>query len=332
LARIFISYRRDDTEAEAGRIRDHLSRGVLCRHTVVRDLDSVRPGQQFETWIDRELERCRCVLFVIGPRWLSSLQERRRDEKVGKAPDRLRREIVRTLALCREDPRKLVVPVLVQGAEQPLEEQLAAIEPLLVPLALLQHKRLHRESFERDLKDLAADIPCAPSPWLAVTLLAALGGGGAMGWRAFHVGGHVAVAAVTTFDAAVAGTQKAVETAPARDAGGDLGHAAGPHHRDVHPSRGDAAAGRGSVQGTGGSATGGAVTTEAPRSNPPWEPYLHSVSCRPKPIIDEDRLWIRCECPPGYRGSRPLEIGGANQPPSDAYRLVKQIDPSWSCP
>src|SRR4051812_9904345 len=102
MARIFISYRRDDTEAETGRIRDQFRRRWPWRHKIVRDVDSVRPGEDFTRWIERELSRCDHVLVVIGRRWLELLAERKRAEDSGKGLDRLRHEIIFAL----EDPSR----------------------------------------------------------------------------------------------------------------------------------------------------------------------------------------------------------------------------------
>jgi hypothetical protein len=105
---IFISYRRMDTGPVARSLADDLRRAFPRR--VFYDHTSLRPGDLFYDRLDRELAACEVVLALIGPRWLSSMEERRRRG----AEDLLRHEIV--TALHRD---VLLIPVLVGDASVP---------------------------------------------------------------------------------------------------------------------------------------------------------------------------------------------------------------------
>jgi hypothetical protein len=103
---IFISYRRDDAAAYAGRIADHLG-APMGLYRVFMDVEDIRPGQNFAEAIDRTLAQCFTVLVVVGPRWLEILQQR----AASGEQDYVVHEISAALA------RKAnVVPVFVGGA------------------------------------------------------------------------------------------------------------------------------------------------------------------------------------------------------------------------
>ena len=63
--RIFLSYRREDSSAWAGRLRDVLASRV-GEENVFQDVTAVRPGQDFRAAIDGALGRSDAVLAVIG--------------------------------------------------------------------------------------------------------------------------------------------------------------------------------------------------------------------------------------------------------------------------
>ena len=69
--RIFLSYRREDSSAWAGRLRDVLASRV-GEENVFQDVTAVRPGQDFRAAIDGALGRSDAVLAVIGPHWLTA--------------------------------------------------------------------------------------------------------------------------------------------------------------------------------------------------------------------------------------------------------------------
>jgi hypothetical protein len=121
---IFISYRRRDSPHITGRIYDRL---VLRfgRETVLKDVDSIPLGMDFRECLRREVGSSEVVIAVIGKNWnplLASGQPKLSDPR-----DYLRIEL--ESALERGIP---VIPVLVDGMEMPVEDELP---PSLVRLA-----------------------------------------------------------------------------------------------------------------------------------------------------------------------------------------------------
>lgn len=117
MARIFISYRRDDDPSAAGRLYDALS-AKFGTDEVFMDVDALRPGADFPTVIRQAILGADALLAVIGPKWLTVADEtgtRRLDAK----GDFVRQEIAIGL---REGVR--VIPVLVNGATMPAAAQL----------------------------------------------------------------------------------------------------------------------------------------------------------------------------------------------------------------
>jgi hypothetical protein len=114
----FISYRREDAAGYAGRLRESLERR-LGSSRVFRDVDTLRPGQDFVQAIEARLNDCRVMLAVIGREWAGAKDmtgARRLDEPY----DFVRLEIA--AALTRANV--LVVPVLVEGASMPNASEL----------------------------------------------------------------------------------------------------------------------------------------------------------------------------------------------------------------
>ena len=114
---IFISYRRDDSEGQAGRLFQDL-RDTFGPDTVFMDVSGIEPGIDFRRAIERQTASCGVLLALIGRNWLTITN-----------PDGTRRlddsnDVVRfetASALRRDIP---VIPVLVQGARMPRAEDL----------------------------------------------------------------------------------------------------------------------------------------------------------------------------------------------------------------
>ena len=114
---IFISYRRDDTEGEAGRLFDDLVR-AFGDNSVFMDVTGINPGIDFRKAIDDNVATCGVLLAMIGPTWATitnSSGERRLDDP----NDFVRLEI--GSALGRDIA---VIPVLVHDAKMPRPDQL----------------------------------------------------------------------------------------------------------------------------------------------------------------------------------------------------------------
>ena len=114
---IFLSYRRADAAASAGRLFTSLSQYVGAEH-IFRDVASIEAGEDFEQAIRDALEKAAVVLIVIGQRWLD-LRAPDGTRRIDDPLDYVRREI--ELALAGD---ALVIPVLVDGATMPAAESL----------------------------------------------------------------------------------------------------------------------------------------------------------------------------------------------------------------
>jgi hypothetical protein len=108
--KIFVSYRRSDSEAHAGRIAERLMTVFGAEH-VFLDTESIKPGEQFPERISLELGRARVVLVLIGGTWLTAADEFGR-RRIDDPTDWVRRELEISLA----SPGLEVVPVLLDGA------------------------------------------------------------------------------------------------------------------------------------------------------------------------------------------------------------------------
>jgi TIR domain len=69
--KIFINYRREDTQATAGRIHDSL-RQAFGRNNVFMDVDNIRAGEKFAERLNSRVEECDIFLSIIGPNWLDA--------------------------------------------------------------------------------------------------------------------------------------------------------------------------------------------------------------------------------------------------------------------
>ena len=71
VSRIFISYRREDSDIWAGRLADELRKHVPVEQ-VFQDIASIDPGADVPTVLEEALATAAVMLVVIGPRWLSA--------------------------------------------------------------------------------------------------------------------------------------------------------------------------------------------------------------------------------------------------------------------
>lgn len=114
---IFISYRREDAEGQAGRLFDDLV-SHFGNDSVFMDVAGLEPGRDFRRAIDQQVSSCGVLLALIGKDWLEAKNEsgkRRLDDPM----DFVRLETAS--ALKRDIP---VIPVLVRGASMPRAEDL----------------------------------------------------------------------------------------------------------------------------------------------------------------------------------------------------------------
>ena len=116
--RLFISYRREDSIAYAGRLYDHLS-AHFGADRVFMDIGQIEAGDDFVKVLDSEIAASDVVIALIGPAWLNASNEngRRLDQ-----PDDF---VCHELAAALRQGKRLI-PVLVGGATMPPASVLAA--------------------------------------------------------------------------------------------------------------------------------------------------------------------------------------------------------------
>jgi TIR domain len=116
-AKVFISYRRDDSAGHAGRVRDRLER-ELGRDLLFMDVDAIPLGTNFSKVLHEEVAKCGVLLAVIGPNW-SDVRDEHGHRRLDDPNDFVRIEIA--AALQRDIP---VIPILLDGARIPKTDQL----------------------------------------------------------------------------------------------------------------------------------------------------------------------------------------------------------------
>jgi hypothetical protein len=141
---IFISYRREDTEGQAGRLFDDL---VLHfgEDAVFMDVAGIEPGRDFRRVIDEHVASCGVLFAVIGKSWLEAT-DGAGQLRLENPMDFVRLEIAS--ALKRDIP---VIPVLVRGASMPRADQLP---PDLAELAYRNGVELTHARWDSDVQVL----------------------------------------------------------------------------------------------------------------------------------------------------------------------------------
>ena len=150
--KIFISYRREDTAANALGIGQYLEH-QFGRKNVFIDVD-MRAGTKFPDVLQQRLAECKVLLALIGPNWLRAHDEQGR-RRLDRSDDWVRLEIAHALR------RGItVIPVRVNGAVLPTREEL----PDDIR-GLLDHQAVSATTtgFRNEMAGLARDIRAIPS-------------------------------------------------------------------------------------------------------------------------------------------------------------------------
>jgi hypothetical protein len=116
MAKITLSYRRDDSMDITGRIFDRLT-SRYGRETVFRDIDNIPPGLDFREHIRANIDDSDVLMVIVGPRWMGG--ERNGQPRIQSETDYVRVEV--ESALRRHIP---VIPLLVGGADMPEPSEL----------------------------------------------------------------------------------------------------------------------------------------------------------------------------------------------------------------
>lgn len=148
--KIFICYRRADSQGHAGRIYDHLRNRFGDQ--VFRDVDGIEGGEDFVEAIQQAVGSSDILLAVIGPQW-STTRDSKGRRRLDNPEDFVRMEIETALSRGIR-----VIPVLVQGAVMPSAEELP---PELAKLARRNAVELSERRFYFDMDMLISAIEAA---------------------------------------------------------------------------------------------------------------------------------------------------------------------------
>jgi WD40 repeat protein len=164
MAKIFISYRRDESAGHAGRVQDRLER-EFGRDLLFMDVDAIPLGLNFVKILREEVTRCSVLLAVIGPNWLNARDEEG-TRRLDNPSDFVRIEVA--TALRRDIP---VIPVLLDGARMPKADQLPEdLQELAQRNALdVRHASFHNDmdKLVKGLKALSGQAEAPPASWVS---------------------------------------------------------------------------------------------------------------------------------------------------------------------
>jgi TIR domain len=142
---VFISYRREDSAAHAGRVYDRLA-SHLGEQQVFRDIDTLAPGVEFAAVIRERIRACDALVAIIGPNWVT-LANAQGQRRLDDPKDLVKAEIAEALW---QD--KLVIPALVGSAAMPREGDLPHEIAALAQRNAIEISERH---FDQDLQQLA---------------------------------------------------------------------------------------------------------------------------------------------------------------------------------
>lgn len=142
MAKLFISYRREDTATAADRLYAELGK-KFGKKQIFMDFKSLKAGSSFVEQIKKQIKSSSVLLVIIGSKWLQSFTEDSPTNQNTPSDDYVLVEIETA-----QNNGIPVIPVLVEGATMPEEKDL--------PITLKDFTKLH--AFELDLRHWKHDI------------------------------------------------------------------------------------------------------------------------------------------------------------------------------
>ncbi|MBS0447167.1 MAG: toll/interleukin-1 receptor domain-containing protein [Proteobacteria bacterium] len=142
--KVFLSYRRADSQVSAGRMAQFLD-AVSAVDAVFLDVDGIAPGENFETKIQDTLTQVDHVFLIIGAQWAGPAGNGGR-ARIFDDDDMVRRETRLALA-----SRAKVVPILLDEASMPRPGDLPADLKALPSINAFSLRTAH---FDEDMDDL----------------------------------------------------------------------------------------------------------------------------------------------------------------------------------
>jgi hypothetical protein len=144
---IFISYRRDDTQGDTGRICDRLSE-EFGKEAIFMDVGKkgIPLGVDFREYLETKLAESCVLLVMIGKQWLNITNQNTGKRRLDDPSDQVAFEITSAF-----DRKISVIPVLVQNASIPREKELPE---KLKKLTYRNGISVRHEHFDSDINEL----------------------------------------------------------------------------------------------------------------------------------------------------------------------------------
>ena len=152
MVNVFISYRRDDSAGYAGRLADALEK-LLGKDNVFRDVEDIKPGEDFVKAIERNLQNATVFLVIIGKDWLT-VKDNQGLRRLESPKDYVRIEIETALRF-----NGIIIPVLVEGATMPKPEE---IPQSIAAIANRQAIEITDTRWEEDIERLLQTLNESP--------------------------------------------------------------------------------------------------------------------------------------------------------------------------
>jgi hypothetical protein len=141
--RVFISYRREDSAPEAGRLYDRFGL-LLGKKNVFLDVGAIDAGENYEEKIRAEIGKADAFLVLIGKRWMAQAPGEEKP-RLWNEHDHVRAEVRTGL-----QGKALVLPVLIDGAPMP--------DAALLPADVADITRRNAPPLRSDTFDSDADL------------------------------------------------------------------------------------------------------------------------------------------------------------------------------
>lgn len=149
MSKVFISYRRAESEYVVGRIYEDLCR-TYSENNIFKDVESIPLGVDFRDEISRIINSCDILLVIIGPDWLR-IKDESGNLRIHQKDDYVRIEVEEALA--RNIP---IIPIITRNAILPKESQLPrSLKALAYRTAISVRPD---PDFKNDLKTLKKNI------------------------------------------------------------------------------------------------------------------------------------------------------------------------------
>jgi len=154
--RIFISYRRDDSQGFARSMHDRLAQH-FGPDAVFRDVNDIEPGRPWAEAIDHALASCDVFVLLIGRRWLEATDDEG-NRRLDDPEDRHRREIETAV-----NRRVRIFVALMEDAHMPRRKELPNGSPGEKPTGLqlvpaLHALRIADHAFDYGIEELVTNI------------------------------------------------------------------------------------------------------------------------------------------------------------------------------